>query len=849
MENREQILSRASVTLSLGRPEAAARDLRAFLADHAEDVDARYYYARSLAAQGNLEAAVREYQRLLSVRPDHWHAMVEMSIAWCVLGNPRVGMAALEPARRINPDGAQLYFALGLCLFGLDNLAQAEASFRTAIERGMRTPEVYDQLGSTLFRLQRYSEAAECYRQAVARNPRFASACANLGDALIRMGDGAAAVHAYRDAILLQPDDALVHAALGTALLYTGQLQAATSSLERALALNPQQADIAFNLGTAQRRLGLDDRAAKSFAHVLTINPAHADALLALGGITADRGDPQEAVRLLLAARDQRPASAETALSVAEKLDLLGHCSEALEVYEQAAQRSPNPEIADACGRLLFRLGRYREALTWYGRALELDPSRRLTRLNRAQALEVLGAIPEAIECQHEILNARPTDEDAIAGLLSCAVRICDWTLADAMAARLLATPTGIDKVHPFLRFAVDVEPSVLAASARRTALAVAARTSETPIAFPVRDRLRIAYLSPDFRQHPVAYALAGVIARHDRERFEVLGAALVAPDESDIAKELKASFDDFIDCSALGDRAIVEMLRRREIDIAVDLGGFTAGARPELFASRVAPVQVNYLGYPGSMGASFMDFLIADETVVPEADAPLYAEKIFRLPNTYLPFDRQRTLGTAPLDRAAVGLPADGIVFCGFSNGYKVTRRTFEIWMRLLGQVPHSVLWLRGGHPVMEQKLRQAAGEQGISLERLVFAPFVPQMDQHLRRLQLADLFLDTAPYNSHTTAAEALWAGVPVITRRGRSFASRVGASVLLAAGLPELVCADEAGYFDQAITLARSPGALAELRERLRAARPKVPLFDTAQYVRDLEAAYSDMRRRNA
>jgi predicted O-linked N-acetylglucosamine transferase (SPINDLY family) len=348
---------------------------------------------------------------------------------------------------------------------------------------------------------------------------------------------------------------------------------------------------------------------------------------------------------------------------------------------------------------------------------------------------------------------------------------------------------------------------------------------------------VRVAYISPDFRGHPVAYAIAGVIKGHYRRRIEPLGVSLTAPDASDIGRELRAACD-VLDCSAMTDRDVVRLLREREIDIAVDLAGFTAGARPALFAARVAPVQLNYLGFPSSTGAGYMDAMIADAIVVPEGDEHLVTERVLRLPHAYLPFDRSRSIATTRADRDACGLPSAGFVFCGFTNGYKLSRQVFDTWLTLLAEVPDSVLWLRHGPPEMAENLICAARNRGIAAERLVFAAFVERMDEHFARLRLADLMLDTAPYNAHTTTAEALWAGVPVITWRGRRFAGRVGASLLTAAGLPELVRDTLEGYRRFALHLARSPDALAALRARLAVARTEAALFDTQQYVRDFE-----------
>jgi predicted O-linked N-acetylglucosamine transferase (SPINDLY family) len=451
-----------------------------------------------------------------------------------------------------------------------------------------------------------------------------------------------------------------------------------------------------------------------------------------------------------------------------------------------------------------------------------------------------LGSITEALECFRSVLEGQPQDRSALAGSASCAFRLCDWDLADSAVKQLIEIPDGIDDLHPFLRLALDIEPAALAASFARESQAIAARAPEVPVPAFSHDRLRIAYLSPDFRRHPVAYALAGVIRHHDRQIFETIGVSLTAPDDSDIAVELRSSFEKFLDFAAMSDADIVRALRAREIDIAVDLAGFTSGSRPAIFAARIAPVQVNYLGFPGSTGARYMDFIIADDVVAPAADARLSSERIVRLPRSYLPFDRDRSIAIAPARRRDYGLPDDAVVLCAFTNGYKISRAVFELWLSLLGAVPDSVLWLRSGPAAMQANLLSAATKHGVGADRLVFSPFVARMDEHLARLQLADLFLDTLPYGAHTTTAEALWAGLPVITCRGRTFAGRVGASLLSAAGLPDLITESLDEYRDRALRLAVSPGARAELRERVHASRKIAAAFDTVGYARDLESA---------
>lgn len=845
MTQRHEILNAARAALSNGRPELAERTLRMFLIDNPQDVDALYYSARSLAALGQFNEAVGIFSRLLAIRPDHARAAIQLGVAYSSMGNHQAALRVLDGAKTFAPHAAELDFALGLCQLGLDDLPAAAASFRQAITRNMRIPDVYNNLGATLVRLGQLPEAVESFRQAIALAPDFVIAKRNLGDALVRIGDASGAIDAYRDAAALQSTDPGVHVDLGAALFAANEFLAAAASFERALSLDHQLVDVAALLGDAYRLADQPERAADAYAQALARQPKHAEALLGLGLVSAARHDPASAAQFLVAAWEQKPVDARIVRTVANALDGVGLRSQALDIYERAAgSLSMNADIHEAHGTLLHRLGRLKEALACYERGLSIDPSRRSMRLNRGHALESLGSIAEALACFRGVLEAEPDDRSALAGAASSAFRICDWNLAEETVQKLLQTADGIDALHPFLRLALPIEPAVLAESYRRESHAIAMCTPEQAMPAFSHDRIRVAYISPDFRQHPAAYALAGIIRGHDRGLIEPIGVSLTAPDDSEIAHDLRSSFEAFMDCSAMTDPDIVRLLRAREIDIAVDLAGFTSGARPSIFAARVAPVQLNYLGFPCSTGARFMDSMIADRIVIPANDEHLYTERIERLPHTYLPFDRDRVIGAQPASRAAVGLPDAGLVFCAFTNGYKVSRDVFKIWMTLLVEVPDSVLWLRGGHPAMELNLTAAARDSGVGADRLVFSTFVERMDEHFARLQLADLFLDTLPYNAHTTTAEALWAGVPVITCCGRTFAGRVGASLLSAAGLPELITDSLDTYRDRALHLARSPEALAELRQRLADARAAAAVFDTAGYVRDFETVLRNL-----
>jgi predicted O-linked N-acetylglucosamine transferase (SPINDLY family) len=355
-----------------------------------------------------------------------------------------------------------------------------------------------------------------------------------------------------------------------------------------------------------------------------------------------------------------------------------------------------------------------------------------------------------------------------------------------------------------------------------------------------------VAYVSADYHQHPVARHLAGLIESHDATRFETIGIALTHDDKTDIRARMSAAFDTFVEVDKKGDDEVAAMMRDMGVNIAVDLMSFTTNGRPGIFARRAAPIQVNYLGYPGTTGASYIDYMIADKTVIPEDEQRHYSEKIVYLPDTYIPNDRNREIGKAP-SRAELGLPENAFVFCSINNSYKFTPEVFDIWMRLMSEVENSVLWLPQSNSAAVRNLDAEAEARGIAANRLVYATYVARSEDHLARLGQADLFLDTLPYNAHSTACEALWAGLPVLTCLGSSFAGRVAASILYACGVPELVTHSLAEYEARARALVLDPSALAEVKAKLARNRLTCPLFDTTRFARNLEAAYTRMWKR--
>jgi protein O-GlcNAc transferase len=841
-------LERARSAYAAGDLRSAARACEQLLTADPRNLDARHLLGRCLAAQAKWPEAAAQFRRALATDGRYLPALIDLGITEALAGRYSEAQAALEQALALDSRPAEVYFGLGLCRLHRGDPTGAVPAFREATRRNPAFSDAHNNLGVAYDRLAQWADAEASFRQALALSPDHADAARNLGLVLSKRGAPSAAAAALERAAQLLPSDATVYADLGAAQLAAGEPAAAAHSLGQALQLDPALSGTAANLGEALRRLGQLDAARTAFERALELDPRIAEAHLGIGRVAAARGDVTVAVRSLSAAGGAG-GNVRLALQAAAELEVLGAADAALECLRSAAGVSPaDADLQDAHGALLHRLGRFAEALDCYERALQIDEHRVPTLLNCGRAYESMGALDRARGCFEQVLSLRPADPSAMASMASGAFRVCDWDLAADMLARLRESPAGIDALPAFLMLASPLTPAEVAESSRRRA-----RATVWPAAPPGLaqagvggDPLRVAYLSPDFGAHPVAYAIAGLIERHDRARISPVGVSLKAADASPIGTRLQGAFDAFIDASALSDRALVELLRNRGIDVAIDLAGLTTGARTAIFAMRAAPVQINFLGFPGSMGMDFIDYLIADPIVVPPAQAEFYSEKVLRMPHTYLPFDDRRTLPAAGMSREAAGLPSAGFVFCAFSNGYKITREMFGVWMSLLRDVPDSVLWLRRMGPAAEANLGRAAQRAGLSTDRLIFAPFEATMEGHLARLRLADLFLDTLPYNAHTTAAEALWLQVPVITCPGAEFAGRVGASLLTACRLPELVCADLSSYQMLATQIARSPERCEELRAHLRREHTG-PAFDTESYTRSFEALLVEAARR--
>ena len=613
-----------------------------------------------------------------------------------------------------------------------------------------------------------------------------------------------------------------------------------------ACGLQPGHAVAQHNWGIALQELGRPGEAISAFERALGARPDYAQAYCALGLAYQSIDAPDAALlafdcAIRLDARDDHFAieHARTQLK-------LGHFVDAQRELEALAQRCPNDAVVfNLLGIALKNLGRAAASKAALDRAIALDPACAEAFSNRANLEFLFRRFSQSLDDYDRALALRPDLDWVLGSRIYTAAHLFDWTARDHGIAELVrGLGAGAKLVQPLALQTLIDDPALHHQAARLWVQSACAPVEPASVAAhaPASGKIRIAYVSKDFRSHPVSFLMAEVIELHDRDRFELIAINYGPRSEDPMQVRLRAAFDVFLDVEDLSDRAIVELARGALIDIAVDLSGFTEGVRSSIFALRAAPVQVSYLGYLGTSGTGLYDYLIADVTLVPPAQRSAYAECIAELPS-YQANDRQRPR-PGPAGRVDLGLPESSVVYCCFNNPCKITPAVFMLWMDILRAVPGAVLWLLEEDEKAPVHLREHAQRHGIDGSRLVFARRTNR-EGYLAHLATADIFLDTLPYNAGTTASDALWVGLPVVTQVGRTLAARMAASLLEAAGLPDLITTEAETYKALAIQLGRQPEMLREVKARLDRQRLQCALFDTARFTRNLEDAYRQMQ----
>jgi predicted O-linked N-acetylglucosamine transferase (SPINDLY family) len=726
------------------------------------------------------------------------------------------------------------------------NLADAERLYLQLMAAQPQDAAPPHLLGVVRAQQGRNGEALELIGAALKIRPDAPEILSNYANVLKAQGRFTDALDNYDRALAIKPDYAAALAKRGLVLRDLGRLAEALDSTERALALNPNYAEAASNRGIILSDLGRHDEALASYDRALAVARDYPDLWnnRALTLKCAKR--PVEALASVERALALHPDFAEAHSNRGIILFDLKRMGEALASYGQAL--TLRPDYAEAFNNravALWSLKRFAESLADCDHALALRPHFADAFYNRGNALLEMGRPEEALESYEQALTADPGHPNALSGLANAAMTIGDWARTAKLADRLKQdVQAGTSVIQPFVLMGYW-DDNELQLRCSQNYVRQTGPGPQPPLWKGERythDRIRVAYLSADFHQHVTAALTVEMFEHHDRTQFETIAVSFGPDDGSTMRGRLIDAFDRFHDARLQTDREVATLLKRWEVDIAVDLGGHTSGARPWVLAHRAAPVQAKYMGYPGTSGSNFIDFIVTDRIVVPPDQDPFFSEKIAALPDTLWVTDTVSTI-LPPPTRTESGLPETGFVFCCFNHNWKITAPLFDIWMRLLGKVEGSVLWLLQGNEAIRANLRREAQARGIDPMRIVFAGRTTP-DLHLARQQLADLFLDTLPYNAHTTASDALWAGLPVVTTPGHSFPARVAASILTAAGLPELIAPNLSSYESLALELATHPERLRAIREKLAHNRQTTPLFDTARFTRNLEAAYRTM-----
>jgi protein O-GlcNAc transferase len=649
----------------------------------------------------------------------------------------------------------------------------------------------------------------------------------------------------FKTILRTQPKHVAALNLMGVVLVQLKRFAEAETYLKRALRENANSDATLYNYGIALKALNRPAEALQRFSEALRINHSAPETWNNRGAVLNNLERYEEAIADFDKAISLDPGYAEAFSNKGKALTALERYDDAFRAYDRAlAIKSDLAEAWVGRAKLLISVNRVAEAFDAYDRALALKPDLAQAWLGWASIKLRLGRHDDAYAGYQRALNLDSELDYADGYRLFAKLNLCDWTSLAADTSQLLF------KLRQGRRASVPFPALAIPSTAADQLQCAKCYVQDQPVFPPIwqgetysHDRIRIAYLSADFHEHATAHLIAGLLESHDRSRFEITGISFDPREDSMMRRRIEQGFERFVDVREKTDSAVAELLWRLEIDIAVDLKGFTQDSRIGILARRAVPIQVSYLGFPGTMGASFIDYILADSTVIPEDHFRFYSERVVWLPDTYQSNDSKRPISDRKPARVECGVPEDAFVFCCFNSTYKISSEIFDIWMRLLAAKANSVMWLIEANSTAVLNLRREAERRSIAPDRLVFAPRMSMTD-HLARSKQADLFLDTLPYNAHTTASDALWAGVPLLTCLGETFAGRVAASLLRAVGLPELITTSLEDYEALALKLAREPPLHAAIKAKLARNRDVCPLFDTTRFTRHIEAAYAAM-----
>ncbi|MCK5819115.1 MAG: tetratricopeptide repeat protein [Psychromonas sp.] len=736
----------------------------------------------TLHQNGQLAQAKVIYERVLLKEPRHFDALHLLGVVAVQSDNSVLALELISKAIKINPNVPSAQYNQGIALKNLGYLDKALASYDKAISLKYDYAEAFFDRAITLHKLNRLVDSLASYDAAIAINPNYGEAFNNRGNTLRELD----------------------------------RLDESVASYDKAIAIKPNYADAFYNRGISLKNLNRLDEAVVSYDNALILKPDYVEVHYNRGNVLQD----------------------------------VNRFEEALACYNKAIAIKPDHvESYINCGITLNSLERFDEALASYNKAISIKADNAEAFSNRGNTLVKLKCLEEAFVSYNKSLTIKPDSDFLFGTKLHTQMNLCDWANISAQLSQLLQGLIDRRKIiGPFPLLGLLDKPALQLQATQMyvNTLYPSGQLVDDLVARKVNKKIRIGYYSADFYNHATAYLMVEFFETHDRQKFEIYGFSLASNENDEMCQRVVGAFDHFYEVANKRDGEVTKMSRELGIDIAVDLKGFTKNARTGIFAKRCAPIQVNYLGYPGTMAASYIDYIIADKILIPQESQQYYREKIVYMPSSYQVNDSKREISDKILSRKDVGLPSSGFVFCCFNNSYKILPATFNGWMRILKAVDHSVLWLLECYPAVVNNLRKEAQVSGVDPNRLIFAKKI-KIDDHLARHQLADLFIDTLPCNAHTTASDALWAGLPVLTLIGICFAGRVAASLLNAMDLSELITGTQVQYESKAIELANNPKLLSEIKKKLERNRLTSSLFNGEMFARNIETAFTQMYQR--
>jgi len=799
----------------------------------------------------NLDQAQQHLIQAISLEPGNPNALRFLGIIAAQRQQYSEALNYLNRSFKSDPANFLVLSNIGNIYSELKDYGSALNAYEQSLAIEPRYEEAWANRANVLYELGRYDDALIDYEQALRLQPEYAQAMFSMGNTLYALSRFDESIKCCDKALGLIPDFAQGWFIVGDRLNALGRHGEAITHYDKALSLVPQNPEIWINKGVALQALKRFEEAIVHYDKAIGLAPDYAQAYSNKGNTLCDLGFVEEAATHQQKAIALKPDYVEAWYNLGIALTGLKRYEEAIAHYDKAI--SLRPDYLDAWmnkGVTLQSLKRLDEAIDHYDKLLKLKPDYSDAYSNKGNTLFELKRYREALAQYEKALTFNPSINWIAGDALHTAMKISGWSDIDIRLSKITSQVSlGQKAINPFAFLALIDDPLLHKQAAD---IYVQSKHPFNPSLNAIskclnHQKIRIAYFSPDFRNHPVACLAAELFELHDQDRFEIFAFSSGGDDGSSLHLRLRAAFNHFIDIRNMSDLDVAVLARKLEIDIAIDLGGHTSDSRTGVFAYRVAPIQINYLGYPGTMGAEYMDYIIADNTLIPKNAHQFYSEKIIYLPGSYQVNDRRRTIANKKFTREELGLPDQGFVFCCFNNNYKILPKTFDSWMRILQAVSGSVLWLFEDNSLATENLKLEASKRGVDPARLIFANRL-ELPEHLARHQQADLFLDTWPYNAHTTASDALWTGLPIVSLAGKSFASRVGASLLNAIGLPELVVNKQEQYELLAIELAQNPDKLRLIKKRLGENRATTSLFNTALFVKNIETAYIKIYDRN-